>query len=224
MDEARDTITSRETAEDGLSIFDSNPTGGFTQVMRGFDRVQVEQHVRQLEAALAQQRTRTKELDKQIVRLRQDLAEATTSLREVDQPSYSGLGARIEHLLRLAEEQASELVGQAEAEAREARAVAQVDASEMRGAAENDAEELRSSAKRQADEVIAESKAEADAARSAATREAAALVDTAQREAATVRAGIEHGPQRRCRRQALTDRGPETLEVPRTVEAHPVEA
>ncbi len=119
MDEARDTMTLRETAEDGLSIFDGSPTGGFTMVMRGFDRVQVEQHVRTLEAALAQQRARTQELDKQIVRLRQELAEATTSLREVDQPSYSGLGARIEHLLRLAEEQASELVGQAEAEAGE---------------------------------------------------------------------------------------------------------
>ena len=103
MDKSRDTVTLRETAADGLSIFDSSPTGGFTQVMRGLDRTQVEQHVRSLEAALAQQRTRTQELDKQIVRLRQELADATTSLREVDQPSYSGLGARIEHLLRLAE-------------------------------------------------------------------------------------------------------------------------
>ncbi len=192
MDKARDTLTARDMPDNGLSIFDGSPTGGFTTVVRGFDRVQVEQHVRQLEAALSQQRARTQELDKQIVRLRQELAQATTSLREVEQPSYSGLGARIEHLLRLAEEQASELVGQAEAEATEMRSVASVDAAEKRAAAEHDADEARSSAKRQADEQIEIARAEAEEARSAAQREASNLVEAAQREAAKVRAGIEH--------------------------------
>ena len=78
MDKAHNTLTAHEMPENGLSIFDGSPTGGFTTVVRGFDRVQVEQHVRQLEAALSQQRLRTQELDKQIVRLRQELAQATT--------------------------------------------------------------------------------------------------------------------------------------------------
>src|ERR1700754_1213821 len=103
MSEVRE-VAVRETGADGLSIFDGSPTGGFTIAMRGYDRVQVEQHVRQLEATLAQTRGRANELDKQVVRLRQELAEASTELREVERPTYSGLGARIEQLLRLAEE------------------------------------------------------------------------------------------------------------------------
>ncbi|MGH8826112.1 MAG: hypothetical protein ACRDVZ_00665, partial [Jiangellaceae bacterium] len=91
MSEVRD-ITVRETGTDGLSIFDGSPTGGFTIGMRGYDRVQVEQHVRQLEATLGQLRGRSADLDKQIVRLRQELAEASTELREAERPSYSGLG------------------------------------------------------------------------------------------------------------------------------------
>ena len=89
---------------------------------------------------ITQQRARIQELNEQILRLRQELAQATTSLREIEEPSYSGLGARIENLLRLAEEQASELVSGALAEA-----------AQIRAAAEHDVEETLATAARNAD-------------------------------------------------------------------------
>src|SRR5690606_2556909 len=192
MENAPNDVSIIDEEDDGLSIFDRMPQGGFEVQMRGYERSQVEKHIRALESALTQVRSRNRDLDKQIVRLRQELAEKETSLREVEQPSYSGLGARIEHLLRLAEEQASELVGQADAEASEMRAEARVDAQELRAAAENDAAEMRANAKREADELIAEAKSEAESHRSAAQREAGNLVDSAKSEAATIRTAIEH--------------------------------
>src|SRR5690606_22211361 len=131
----RNDVAIVDEADEGLSIFDKSPNGGFEVQMRGYDRGQVETHVRSLESTVAQLRSRNRELDKQIVRLRQELAEKETTLRQTEQPSLSGLGARVEHMLRIADEEASELRAQAEADAAEMRAEAQIDAQEMRRAA-----------------------------------------------------------------------------------------
>ena len=113
MDDAPDRLPS--PLDGPLSVFDESPTGPFTIAMRGYDRIQVERHIRHMEAALAREEQRAGALEQQIVRLRTELAGAHTQLREVDRPSYSGLGARIEQLLRLAEEQSSDVMAQAEA-------------------------------------------------------------------------------------------------------------
>jgi cell division septum initiation protein DivIVA len=57
-------------AKGGLSIFDAEPDGGFATRLRGYDKIQVEQHIRNLESALEAQRTMNRELDKAIARLR----------------------------------------------------------------------------------------------------------------------------------------------------------
>jgi hypothetical protein len=79
---------------------------------------------------------------------RHDLSDAQRQIQEQERPTYSGLGARIEQLLRLAEEQATELVQAARTEANEIKAAAKVDAAELRATAENEAAELRANAKR----------------------------------------------------------------------------
>src|SRR5215207_852663 len=108
------------------SIFDAQPTGGFTLVMRGYDRVQVESHIRQLEQAVHDATARINDLETQLTRLQTDLVNANDQLQEAERPSYSGLGSRIEQLLRLAEEQAAEVVASATADANELRAAARV--------------------------------------------------------------------------------------------------
>ena len=57
--------------------------------------------------------------DKQLRALQAELSGSCALLRDPERASYAGLGARIEQLLRLAEEQASELIEAARAEAAE---------------------------------------------------------------------------------------------------------
>ena len=85
----------------------------FTVVMRGYDKIQVDERISVLEAALRDARARVEEVDARAMKLAGEVAEAHRQLREVERPSYSGLGARIEQLLRLAEEQASDVIAAA---------------------------------------------------------------------------------------------------------------
>lgn len=55
--------------------------------------------------------------DQQLRALQAELSGGCAPLRDPERASYSGLGARIEQLLRLAEQQASELIDAARAEA-----------------------------------------------------------------------------------------------------------
>ncbi|MFZ5851254.1 MAG: DivIVA domain-containing protein, partial [Actinomycetota bacterium] len=136
------------------ALFDSAHPA-FDVVLRGYDRGQVDRHVAGLEGAVRQATAQLGDLEAQVGALRAELAQAHRLLQEAERPSYSGLGARIEQLLRLAEEQASELVAQARAEAAQLVAGARVDAAELRAGAETDAAELRALAKREADELRA---------------------------------------------------------------------
>jgi DivIVA domain-containing protein len=107
------------------NFFEEAPPREFATVMRGYDRHQVDEHIRQIEAKCARTASRP--------RLgARELSEAHRQIQEQERPTYSGLGARIEQLLRLAEEQATELVQAARSEANEIKAAAKVDAAELR--------------------------------------------------------------------------------------------
>src|ERR1700759_4795565 len=93
----------------------------FMTAMRGYDRQQVDEHIRQIEADGQKYR-------EQAQAMQQDLSKAHRQLREQERPTYSGLGTRIEQLLRLAEEQATELVQAARSEADEIKTAARADA------------------------------------------------------------------------------------------------
>ena len=63
--------------------------------MRGYDRHQVDEHIRQLEGEVRQHRDQSQAM-------RRELSDAHRQIQEQERPTYSGLGARIEQLLRLA--------------------------------------------------------------------------------------------------------------------------
>src|ERR1700723_1452942 len=111
------------------NFFEEAPPREFATVMRGYDRHQVDEHIRQIETEVRTHREQT-------TSLKRELSEAHRQIQEQERPTYSGLGARIEQLLRLAEEQATELVQAARSEANEIKAAAKVDAAELRAAAE----------------------------------------------------------------------------------------
>ena len=85
------------------NFFEDAPPREFATVMRGYDKHQVDEHIRTLEVEVRQHR-------EQAQASRRELSEAHRQIQEQERPTYSGLGARIEQLLRLAEEQATELV------------------------------------------------------------------------------------------------------------------
>jgi hypothetical protein len=90
----------------------------FGVVLRGYDRHQVDERIEQLEDQARQYRGQTHAL-------RRELSAVQCQLRERECASYAGLGAGVEELLRLAEEQATELLGKASAVAGELRAEAE---------------------------------------------------------------------------------------------------
>src|SRR3954449_10230459 len=125
----------------------------FQTVYRGYDKVQVDERLGALEAALRDARARVEEVDARAMKLAGEVAEAHRQLREVERPSYSGLGARIEQLLRLAEEQAGDVIAAASKDAEEALAQARVEASQVRAAAQNESAELTATAQRESNDV-----------------------------------------------------------------------
>src|SRR5512142_1020387 len=106
--------------------------------MRGYDKAQVDEKIHSLESRLREARAQLEEVDARAMKLAGEVSDAHRQLREVERPSYSGLGARIEQLLRLAEEQASDVIAAATKDAEEALAQARVEASQVRAAAQNE--------------------------------------------------------------------------------------
>ena len=69
----------------------------FVTVMRGYDREQVDEHIRQIDAEVRPHR-------EQAQATQRELSEAHRQIHQQERPTHSGLGARIGQLLRLAEE------------------------------------------------------------------------------------------------------------------------
>ena len=106
-----------------LAFFETaNSQHDFTVVLRGYDRHQVDGHLGRLVAALnqseqargeAEQRMndaqrRLRQAEQRLNALEQKLADSNKLLEENNRPTLSGLGTRVEQILRLAEEQAND--------------------------------------------------------------------------------------------------------------------
>src|SRR6202522_1905549 len=156
------------------NFFEEAPPREFATVMRGYDRHQVDEHIRQIETESRTNREAAQSM-------KRELSEAHRQIQEQERPTYSGLGARIEQLLRAARSEANEI-----------KAAAKVDAAELRAAAENEASELRANAKRETDDLRGAAEREADSIRTTARREADELTSTTEREVAKLRATADH--------------------------------
>src|SRR5690625_7881816 len=118
--------------------------------MRGYDRAQVDHHIHALQRQLEEVREQVEALDSANMQISGELSEARAQLREAEKPSYAGLGSRIEQLLRSAEEQSSDVLGQANAQAKEIVDRAQARTEQFTEQAENEAREVPASARRDA--------------------------------------------------------------------------
>ncbi len=143
---------------------------GFQIRTRGYDRDQVDERLAALDVTLREVRGRLEDADARVMTLSGEVAEAQRQLREVERPSYSGLGARIEQLLRLAEEQASDVVAAATKEAEETLAQTRVEAGQVRAAAQNESADLTATAQRETSELRRNATTEAEEIVATATR------------------------------------------------------
>ena len=98
----------------------------FPVTMRGYDRDAVSAHIARLEAEVANAKKAATESAEKAQSATQALEEAQKALGEAEKPTYKGLGARVENLLRSAEEQSSDVLARATTHAQDTVARATV--------------------------------------------------------------------------------------------------
>jgi cell division septum initiation protein DivIVA len=184
-------------SDDDLVPLDERQDGnGFDIVLRGYDRRQVEDYIRRVELALSDADRNHREDFERITQLESDLLAARSQLADAERrlegrpEAPSAVGERIASLLRLAEEEADEIVAQA-------RERAATSTSERN--AELDAREARiSGAAAEAERTRLEAQQDAESLRAKAEEEAARLVRDAEREAEDLlRVAIEEAERRK---------------------------
>ena len=182
------------TDESGLGLFDdaASAAGNFPAALRGYDRTAVDDYVRSLEASVVASRRRAAELEQQAGALQRQLTEARQGDPEVD---YSNLGGRATDILRLAEEQAHELVERATADAERLREVARREADAIRESAARDGGTVKSNGLAELEQLRLQLQADAQAQLDKARAEAGALVAAAKRQAEALRRESAHEAQ-----------------------------
>ena len=145
---------------------------GFAMMMRGYDKAQVDERIHTLESALRDARVGMEEVDARASKLAAEVAEANRQLHQAERPSYQGLGSRIDQLLRLAEEQAGDVIG-----------AASQDADGIRGKAASDVEQVRKDTTKEVADLLAVAGREVADLRRNATSEVDEIVSTATRKA-----------------------------------------
>lgn len=169
----------------------------FETALRGFNRQQVLAHVESLEgqismvtadreSALAQVAELCRTIDhlregsELLAHLRREAEKANERVELMHRAPMVAASSRIQHIVRLAEEEAAELKAQAQKEADELRAQAKKEAEELRARAEKAAEELR-----------ARTDQETTAQRKRATADAEAMLREAKHRCAQLEAESE---------------------------------
>jgi cell division septum initiation protein DivIVA len=167
----------------------------FDIVLRGYERRQVDEHLAALVAERQIAEARVSDLEKQLGRMRQ---EVEANRHEASEPSYAGLGARVEKILRLAEEEARDLRAEAQAAAERERAVAAEEAAHTRTQAEEDAQRRIAEGEQAAGRLLEQARKQAAAIRAEASDDAASklaeaenVVEEARAKAAQVATEVE---------------------------------
>jgi cell division septum initiation protein DivIVA len=189
-------------SDDLLPLSDEHEPSGFDVVMRGYDRRQVEDYVERVEVALVEadrqhsdDGERLAALELEVGSLQSRLVEAEQRAAGLPEPA-SRIGERLATMLRLAEEEAEQIVTQAQDRAASTMAerTQQLDLREadVRGAAaeadqtrldaQRDAEAVRARATQEAQVLTGDARQQADAALAQARAEVAELVRSANEQ------------------------------------------
>ena len=204
----------------GLGLFDdaASAVGNFPTALRGYDRTAVDDYVRTLEASVVQSRRRTSQLEQQIGGLQDQLASHAEKGQSAQDIDYSNLGGRANDILRLAQEQARELVENATIEAEKVKETARREADTLRNSAAREGNAIKSGGAAEIDQLRSKLHDEVQAQVEKAKAEAEALVAAARRQGESVRREADHEAQT-TRQNAYLD----TENLRRTVEREAAE-
>ncbi|MGH3428937.1 MAG: hypothetical protein ACRDQZ_15455 [Mycobacteriales bacterium] len=185
----------------------------FETELRGFNRRQVLEHLESLDGRIAMVAadrdaalTQVTELSKVLNHLRlasEDLRreadKATSRVERILATPMTGANARIQRIMRLAEEEAAELAAHAEAEATARIARAEEDIAELRARADDEITRLRAHAGREAKSLLDHARRQRDQL----SKNSAARRWTAERDAARAIAQRESAVNTRIRDSEL---------------------
>jgi len=93
----------------------------FTTAMRGYNRDEVDSAIQDLRRELIKANTDKAEATKEVKRLTATVEDLQAEIEETGSPTYSGLGSKLENILRVAEEQSTRLISQADIDAEKLR-------------------------------------------------------------------------------------------------------
>ena len=183
--------------------------GNFPVVMRGYARDDVDRAIANLRREIIAATTERNELATELARLG-----GKKGLDEGDAPTYSGLGTKLEMVLRTSEEQATVLISKADIQAQRMIADARIEADQIINAANAQAESLvaaaeekaryeTSAARIDAENIAAIAEKDVETMRAEAIREATRVRGSAATEAASARATAK---RELAEKQALLDR------------------
>jgi peptidoglycan DL-endopeptidase RipA len=157
------------------------PDQDFRIVMRGYARDQVEDYVQRSEAAMERLREQVSDLERTVARLR-------LRVDEEGVPSHAEAGRRVSRMLRLAEEEATDLVRQAKVDAERARMMVERDIGQRRRNATIEAERIIEHAKETAEDLVQVAAADAENMRAGAEEHVErALVEVTRQRAELTR-------------------------------------
>jgi DivIVA domain-containing protein len=191
------------TDEDLLPLSEEVEPAGFDLVMRGYHRGQVEDYVARVEVALVEADRQHVEDGERLTALAADVAALQSRLADAEQraaglpEASSRLTERMATMLRLAEEEAEQIVGQAQDRADSAMAErtahldrreadiagAGAEADQMRLDAQRDAEAVRARTAQEAQATMADARHQAESALAQARAEVDELVRSAHEQA-----------------------------------------
>src|SRR5690606_15331584 len=137
----------------------------FSSAMRGYNREEVDAAIQSLRRELIKANQDKSEATKEVKRLTATLEDLQAEIEETGRPTYSGLGTKLENVLRVAEEQSTRLVSQAD-----------IDAEKLRNAVHAEVNALRVESMEAADRIVADANERAGAILTAAREEAEELL------------------------------------------------
>jgi hypothetical protein len=140
----------------------------FEIVRRGYEPQQVDRRISALARELQAARQRTAELERRVEELHVQPPKDSSA----DVPTFAGLGARIEQILALADEEAKELRDRALAETQQHRSLSEQAAEKVRAEAERYAQERRSETDAEAARVLEDARRQSDQLRDSTERDA----------------------------------------------------
>lgn len=172
----------------GAIVSDSIDT--FPRVLRGYDPAAVNKTVSKLRRELLTSKQVMDEQSALIGDLTMRVESLETDLREVGDPTYAGLGAKLESTLRNAEEQAARLISRAETDSFNIRANVDREIEILFEEAQTQAQLIVEEAERTAAGIVLDAETKASSVTVQAKATADVLVKEAEHDAAELRGQI----------------------------------